>query len=140
MVCFAIQLDLVRLHHFLNCLSDITQTHVNASVLKQNQQDMTSGTLRTRSDNSLGICGLVPTLIPVFVASFTASNSLSYFGLNVTVKAQSMIRPADTQPTDNRMFYFKLRAINPNTLGLHKKVQCSGSWSLAFSAALHPHR
>lgn len=34
------------------------------------------------------------TLIPVLVASCTASSSLSYFGLNVTVKAQSMIRPA----------------------------------------------
>lgn len=31
--------------------------------------------------------------MPVFVASLTASSSLSYFGLKVTVKAQSMIRP-----------------------------------------------
>lgn len=34
------------------------------------------------------------TLIPVFVASLTASRSLSYFGLKVTVKAQSIILPA----------------------------------------------
>lgn len=33
------------------------------------------------------------TLMPVLVASLTASSSLSYFGLNVTVKAQSIIRP-----------------------------------------------
>ena len=33
------------------------------------------------------------TLMPVSVASFTASSSLSYLGLKVTVKAQSIIRP-----------------------------------------------
>lgn len=33
------------------------------------------------------------TLIPVLVASLTASSSLSYFELKVTVKAQSIIRP-----------------------------------------------
>lgn len=33
------------------------------------------------------------TLMPVLVASLTASSSLSYFGLKVTVKAQSIIRP-----------------------------------------------
>lgn len=33
------------------------------------------------------------TCIPVFVASRTASTSLSYLGLKVNVKAQSMILP-----------------------------------------------
>lgn len=33
------------------------------------------------------------TLMPVFVASLTASSSPSNFGLKVTVKAQSIIRP-----------------------------------------------
>ena len=33
------------------------------------------------------------TLIPVFVASFTAARRLSYLGLNDTVNAQSIIRP-----------------------------------------------
>lgn len=33
------------------------------------------------------------TRMPVLVASLTASSSLSYFGLKVTVKAQSIIRP-----------------------------------------------
>ena len=35
----------------------------------------------------------IVTLIPVFVASFTACNNLSYFGLNVSVNAQSIIFP-----------------------------------------------
>jgi hypothetical protein len=34
------------------------------------------------------------TFIPVLVASFTAVNSMSYLGLKVTVKAQSIILPA----------------------------------------------
>ena len=42
------------------------------------------------------------TLIPVLVASLTASSSLSYFGLNVTVKAQSMIRPANRHQAERR--------------------------------------
>lgn len=36
------------------------------------------------------------TFIPVFVASLTASTSLSYFGLKVKVNAQSIIRPEIT--------------------------------------------
>jgi hypothetical protein len=36
------------------------------------------------------------TLMPVFVAALTASSSLSYFGLNATVKALSMTWPAKT--------------------------------------------
>lgn len=39
----------------------------------------------------MSTCGV--TLMPVLVASLTASSSLSYFGLKVTVKAQSIIRP-----------------------------------------------
>lgn len=34
MVGFAIQLNLIGLHHLLNCLSNVTQTHINASVLQ----------------------------------------------------------------------------------------------------------
>lgn len=41
------------------------------------------------------------TFIPVLVASLTASSSLSYFGLNVTVKAQSMIRPANRHQAEH---------------------------------------
>lgn len=37
------------------------------------------------------------TLMPVLVASLTASSSRSYFGLKVTVKAQSIIRPENTK-------------------------------------------
>lgn len=33
------------------------------------------------------------TFIPVLVASFTAFNNVSYLGLKVTVKAQSIILP-----------------------------------------------
>mmetsp|Transcript_16786 Transcript_16786/g.53694 ORF Transcript_16786/g.53694 Transcript_16786/m.53694 type:complete len:566 (+) Transcript_16786:740-2437(+) len=33
LVCLAIQLDLVALHHLLDCFADVTQTHVNASGL-----------------------------------------------------------------------------------------------------------
>lgn len=44
------------------------------------------------------------TFIPVLVASFTASNSLSYFGLNVTVKAQSMIRPEIRYKLDKTIY------------------------------------
>lgn len=33
------------------------------------------------------------TFIPVLVASFTAFNNMSYLGLKVTVKAQSIILP-----------------------------------------------
>lgn len=35
LVCFAIKLDLIGLHHFLNRLSNITQTHINAGILQQ---------------------------------------------------------------------------------------------------------
>lgn len=38
LVCFAIKLDLVGLHHFLNSLSDVTQAHVDASVLQQKRE------------------------------------------------------------------------------------------------------
>ena len=40
--------------------------------------------------------------MPVLVASFTASSNLSYFGLKVTVKAQSMMRPAEKQTLGTR--------------------------------------
>lgn len=36
---------------------------------------------------------IMVTFIPVLVASLTASTSLSYLGLKVNVKAQSIIRP-----------------------------------------------
>lgn len=36
---------------------------------------------------------IIFTFIPVLVASLTASTSLSYLGLKVNVKAQSIIRP-----------------------------------------------
>lgn len=48
------------------------------------------------------------TFIPVLVASFTACNSLSYFGLNVTVKAQSMIRPEMRYKLD-KIIYLQLK-------------------------------
>ena len=38
--------------------------------------------------------GRLLTLMPVLVASLTASSRRSYLGLKVSVKAQSMIRPA----------------------------------------------
>jgi len=36
---------------------------------------------------------MIQTLIPVFVASFTACSRLSYRGLKAIVNAQSIIRP-----------------------------------------------
>ena len=42
---------------------------------------------------SLRLILLTFTLMPVFVASLTAASRLSYFGLNETVNAQSMILP-----------------------------------------------
>lgn len=91
MVGFAVKLHLVGLHHLLNCLSDVTQTHIDASVLQQKWEIKTSA-IRGHQGETRESDG--HTLIPVLVASLTASSSLSYFGLNVTVKAQSMIRPA----------------------------------------------
>lgn len=55
----------------------------------------------------MGVCH---TLIPVLVASLTASSSLSYFGLNVTVKAQSMIRPANRQQKGEHLLVHVLQA------------------------------
>lgn len=43
---------------------------------------------------------LVFTLIPVLVASLTASTSLSYLGLKVKVNAQSIIRPKKKKKID----------------------------------------
>lgn len=93
LVGFTIQLNLIGLHHLLNCLSDVTQTHIDASILQQKGAINTSAVAGHQSE----MCVCVDhTLIPLLVASLTASSSLSYFGLNVTVKAQSMIRPAET--------------------------------------------
>lgn len=95
LVCFAIKLHLIRLHHFLNRLSDVTQTHINTGVLQHTQKIMNCRHVTMKQfQPEARVCGSC-TLIPVLVASLTASSSLSYFGLNVTVKAQSIIRPAD---------------------------------------------
>jgi len=42
---------------------------------------------------SPSLTSIPASLIPVLVASLTASKSLSYFGLKATVKALSMILP-----------------------------------------------
>jgi len=42
---------------------------------------------------SPNLTSIPASLIPVFVASFTASKSLSYLGLKATVKAVSIILP-----------------------------------------------
>lgn len=99
LVCFSIELDLVGLHHFLNRFSNVTQTHINASILQQTGSDEPRAAFSDKNASERGAFKCVccsRTLIPVLVASLTASSSLSYFGLNVTVKAQSMIRPAKT--------------------------------------------
>lgn len=93
MVCFAINFNFVRLHNFLYGLPHITETYVYSSTLKIKCK------YKWKIFAKLTVKDLVDdlqddrTFIPVLVASFTASNSLSYFGLNVTVKAQSIIRP-----------------------------------------------
>lgn len=99
LVGFAVQLHLVGLHHLLDGLSDVAQAHVDAGVLRE-----TRGLLvRLRSANNTKkkkhktFSVRCRTCIPVLVASFTASNSLSYFGLNVTVKAQSIILPVGSK-------------------------------------------
>ena len=51
------------------------------------------------------------TLIPVFVASRTASSNLSYLGLKVIVKAQSMIRPGYIQMHNVRSTYNTINTI-----------------------------
>lgn len=95
LICFAVELDLVGLHHLLNRLSNITQTHINAGVLLTNKKTSVTDSEQIKPERCVCVYIMNPTLIPVLVASLTASSSLSYFGLNVTVKAQSMIRPAD---------------------------------------------
>jgi len=67
--------------------------------------------LQVKTDKNIRVrCVCVRhTLIPVLVASFTASSSLSYFGLNVTVKAQSMIRPESTQRRKKTCFSFSIQ-------------------------------
>lgn len=34
LVCFAVELHLIGLHYFLDGFSNVTQTHINASILK----------------------------------------------------------------------------------------------------------
>lgn len=61
----SVNLNFIRFHSFLDCCPDLTQTHINASFLSKNENIPNGAHWEYR------------TRIPVFVASFTASRSLS---------------------------------------------------------------
>ncbi len=89
------------------------QHHTDARQCRRSATDKQEiMSLRQRTDQThqsvvcVCVCVCVSrTLIPVLVASLTASSSLSYFGLNVTVKAQSMIRPANRQQAEHLLVF-----------------------------------
>lgn len=102
LVCFPIYFNLVWLHHFLYCFSNIAKTHIYTCTLWKETMLL----LHTH-DNLLRQSHML-TLMPVSVASLTASSKRSYFGLKVTVKAQSMILPKTHTHTHTKCFVLTL--------------------------------
>ncbi|KAL7550032.1 hypothetical protein ACHAWF_014733 [Thalassiosira exigua] len=72
----------------------------------------------TVSPTSHSLTSIPAALIPAYVASFTASSSGSYFGLNATVHAQSMILPSICVPKSTFMTSSYARTVSSPQLGV----------------------
>ncbi len=87
LMCLAAYFDFVALHDLLYCIPDVAHPDVDTCFLR----------LSERCNQNLGSDSSF-TRTPVFVASFTASNSRSHVGSKFMVKAESTIRPLTWTP------------------------------------------